>query len=70
MSAPQQPTDTAQPTGLTAEATGDAVLSPAPEGETPEDLASAEPALPDADATSDDAVVEPVTGVADEAGSD
>ena len=60
MSAPQQPTDTAQPTGLTAEATSDAVLSPAPDGETPEDLASDEPALPDADATSDDAVIEPV----------
>ena len=70
MSAPQQPTDTAQPTGLTAEATSDAVLSPAPDGQIPEDLASAEPALPDADATSDDAVIEPVTpgtGEADEA---
>jgi spoIIIJ-associated protein len=70
MSAPQQPTDTAQPTGLTAEATSDAVLSPAPDGETPEDLASAEPALPDADATSDDAVIEPVTGEADEVDGD
>jgi spoIIIJ-associated protein len=70
MSAPQQPTDTAQPTGLTAEATSDAVLSPAPDGETLEDLASAEPALPDADATSDDAVIEPVTGEAEEVDGD
>jgi spoIIIJ-associated protein len=70
MSAPQQPTDTAQPTGLTAEATSDAVLSPAPDGETPEDLASAEPALPDADATSDDAVIEPVKDEDDEEADD
>jgi spoIIIJ-associated protein len=70
MSAPQQPTDTAQPTGLTAEATSDAVLSPAPDGETLEDLASAEPALPDGDATSDDAVIEPVTGEAEEVDGD
>jgi spoIIIJ-associated protein len=70
VSAPQQPTDTAQPTGLTAEATGDAVLSPAPESETPEDLASAEPALPDADVTSDDAVIEPVTPGTGEADGD
>jgi spoIIIJ-associated protein len=70
VSAPQQPTDTAQPTGLTAEATSDAVLSPAPDGQTPEDLASAEPALPDADATSDDAVLEPVTPETGEADGD
>ena len=70
MSAPQQPTDTAQPTGLTAEATSDAVLSPAPDGQTPEDLASAEPALPDADVTSDDAVIEPVTPGTGEADGD
>ncbi len=63
MSAPQQPTDSAQPTVLTAEATSDTVLSPSPEDE-----ATAEPALPDADAASDDAVVEPVTTVTDEAG--
>jgi spoIIIJ-associated protein len=61
VSAPQQPTDSAQPTVLTAEATSDAVLSPAPED------AAAEPALPDADAASDDAVVDAVTPGADEA---
>jgi spoIIIJ-associated protein len=65
VSAPQQPTDTVQPTGLTAEATSDAVLSPAPD-----DGPSAEPGLPDADAASDDAVVEPVTAGADEADDD
>ncbi len=63
MSAPQQPTDSAQPTMLTAEATSDTVLSPSPDDE-----AVAEPALPDADAASDDAVVEPVTTGTDEAG--
>jgi spoIIIJ-associated protein len=60
VSAPQQPTDGAQPTVLTAEATSDAVLTPAPED------ASAEPAFPDADAASDDAVVEAVAPGADE----
>jgi spoIIIJ-associated protein len=58
VSAPQQPTDTA----LTAEAAADAVLSPAPE-----DDPVAEPALPDADPASDDAVVEPVTTGTDDA---
>jgi spoIIIJ-associated protein len=69
VSVPQQPTDTAQPTGLTAEATSDAVLSPAPDGQAPEDRPSDEPALPDADPASDDAVLEAVasgTGEADE----
>jgi spoIIIJ-associated protein len=61
VSAPQQPTDTAQPTVLTAEATSDTVLSPAPEDE-----ATEESTLPDADAASDDAVVEPVTTGTDE----
>ena len=61
MSAPQQPTDSAQPTVLTAEATSDTVLSPAPEDE-----ATEESTLPDADAASDDAVVEPVTTGTDE----
>jgi spoIIIJ-associated protein len=62
VSAPQQPTDSAQPTVLTAEATSDTVLSPAPEDE-----ATEESTLPDADAASDDAVVEPVTTGTDEA---
>jgi spoIIIJ-associated protein len=57
VSAPQQPTEST----LTAEATSDAVLSPAPED------GAAEPALPDADAASDDAVLDPVTTGADEA---
>jgi len=61
VSAPQQPTDSAQPTVLTAEATSDTVLSPAPEDE-----ATEESTLPDADAASDDAVVEPVTTGTDE----
>jgi spoIIIJ-associated protein len=61
MSAPQQPTNSAQPTVLTAEATSDTVLSPAPEDE-----ATEESTLPDADAASDDAVVEPVTTGTDE----
>jgi spoIIIJ-associated protein len=65
VSAPQQPTDTVQPTGLTAEATSDAALSPA----TAEDT-SADAVLPDADPESDDAVVEPVTSVTDEADDD
>jgi spoIIIJ-associated protein len=60
VSAPQQPKTT-----LTAEATSDAVLSPAGEDE-----ASVEPALPDADAASDDAVVEQVTAGAGEADED
>jgi spoIIIJ-associated protein len=61
VSAPQQPTDTVQPTGLTAEATSDAALSPAPAEDT-----SADAVLPDADPESDDAVVEPVTSVTDD----
>jgi spoIIIJ-associated protein len=75
VSAPQQPTDTVQPrtvqptsvqpTGLTVEATSDAVLSPA----LGED-SSAEPALPDTDAASDDARVEPVTAGTGEADGD
>jgi spoIIIJ-associated protein len=72
VSAPQQPTDSAQPTVLTAEATSDTVLSPAPEDEATEEEATEEEAteesaLPDADAASDDAVVEPVTTGTDEA---
>jgi spoIIIJ-associated protein len=66
MSAPQQPTNSAQPTVLTAEATSDTVLSPAPEDEATEEEATEESALPDADAASDDAVVEPVTTGTDE----
>jgi spoIIIJ-associated protein len=66
VSAPQQPTDSAQPTVLTAEATSDTVLSPAPEDEATEEEATEESALPDADAASDDAVVEPVTTGTDE----
>jgi spoIIIJ-associated protein len=61
VSVPQQPTDTVQPTGLTAEATSDAVLSPAPDDD------AGETALPDAYAASDDSVVEPVTAGTDEA---
>jgi spoIIIJ-associated protein len=58
VSAPQHPTDTAlTDTPLTAEATSGAVLSPAP-GAT--EGADGQPALPDADAASDDAVVEAV----------
>ncbi|SFF06934.1 Jag family protein [Blastococcus tunisiensis] len=56
MSVPQQPEST-----LTAEATSDAVLSPADGGE-----GSADPALPQADAASDDAVVDPVANGAEE----
>ena len=67
MSAPKQPTDSAQPTVLTAEATSDTVLSPAPQDEATEEEATEESALPDADAASDDAVVEPVTTGTDEA---
>jgi spoIIIJ-associated protein len=69
VSAPQQPTDSAQPTMLTAEATSDTVLSPSPDDEASSE-GLAEPALPDADAASDDAVVEPVTSGADEADGD
>jgi spoIIIJ-associated protein len=60
VSAPQHPIDTDTP--LTAEATSGAVLSPAPDAAE----ADAQPALPDADAASDDAVVEAVE-VTDEA---
>jgi len=52
VSAPQQPASTA----ATAEATSDAALSPSPA----DPAANGAPALPDADAASDDAVVEPV----------
>ena len=65
MSAPQQPTDSVSASGLTAEATSDDALSPSPG-----DDVSAEPALPDADAASDDAVVEPVTAGTGEAEDD
>jgi len=65
VSAPQQPTDTVSAPGLTAEATSDDALSPSPG-----DDVSAEPALPDADAASDDAVVEPVTAGTGEADDD
>jgi len=54
---------------LTAEATSDSVLSPSPDGAASSE-GPAEPALPDADAASDDAVVEPVTTGTDEAGGD
>jgi spoIIIJ-associated protein len=68
VSAPQQPSSTgAAPAAPTAEATSGAVLSPA-RGDAAE--ADGQPALPDADPASDDAVVEPVdalTGGADEA---
>jgi spoIIIJ-associated protein len=58
VSAPQHPTDTAlTDTPLTAEATSGAVLEPAP-GATGVD--EGQPALPDADPASDDAVVEAV----------
>lgn len=60
MSAPQHPTDTT----LTAEATSDAVLSPAVEGSTMEP--EEQPALPDADRASDDALVD-AADVPDEA---
>jgi spoIIIJ-associated protein len=53
VSAPQQPPSE---TSATAEATSGAVLSPPPEGTE----GNGRPALPDADAGSDDAVVEPV----------
>ena len=57
MSAPQTPTDTVTDTAAVSEATSGDVLSPAP-GTAGE--AGGPPALPDADAGSDDAVVEPV----------
>ena len=66
MSAPQHPTNTAlTDTPLTAEATSDDVLSPAPDAVE----GDGQPGLPDADAASDDAVVEAVdaTGGAGEA---
>ena len=63
MSAPQHPTDTA----LTAEATSGAVLSPAPDA--PEETGG-EPALPDADLASDDAVLEAVEGTGGADGAD
>jgi len=70
VSAPQTPTDTVTDTAAVSEATSGDVLSPAP-GTTGE--AGGPPALPDADAGSDDAVVEPVdledeADEADEAG--
>jgi spoIIIJ-associated protein len=75
VSAPQQPSPTsadgaATAGAPTAEATSGAVLSPA--RDVPAD-ADGQPALPEADPASDDAVVEPVDAVddaADEAGGD
>ena len=69
MSAPQTPTDTVTDTAAVSEATSGDVLSPAP-GTTGE--AGGPPALPDADAGSDDAMVEPVDleDEADEADED
>jgi spoIIIJ-associated protein len=65
VSAPQQPsTDTT----ATAEVTSGAVLSPAAD-DAPVD-ADGMPALPDADAASDDAVVEPVDAMSLESGVD
>ena len=67
VSAPQQPTSESSDTTLTAEVTSEAVLSPAP-GSTAE--GNGQPALPDADAASDDAVLESAdleAPVADEA---
>ena len=63
MSAPQTPTDTVTDTAAVSEATSGDVLSPSP-GTTGED--GGPPALPDADAGSDDAVVDPVDLEADE----
>jgi spoIIIJ-associated protein len=62
VSAPQQP---ATHTGATAEATSGAVLSPAPDV-----VEDAEPALPDADDASDDAVIEPVDATPGAGGAD
>jgi spoIIIJ-associated protein len=59
VSAPQQPASTT----ATAEATSDAALRPAPD-----DASDSRPALPDADAASDDAVLEPVDVLTDGAG--
>jgi spoIIIJ-associated protein len=69
VSAPQTPTDTVTDTAAVSEATSGDVLSPAP-GMTGE--AGGPPALPDADAGSDDAMVEPVDleDEADEADED
>ena len=69
MSAPQTPTDTVTDTAAVSEATSGDVLSPTP-GTTGE--AGGPPALPDADAVSDDAMVEPVDleDEADEADED
>jgi spoIIIJ-associated protein len=69
VSAPQTPTDTVTDTAAVSEATSGDVLSPAP-GTTGE--AGGPPALPDADAGSDDAMVEPVDleDEADEADED
>jgi spoIIIJ-associated protein len=60
VSAPQSPTDTA----ATAEATSGSVLSPPPDAPGERNVPTE---LPDADAASDDAVVEPVATGADEA---
>jgi spoIIIJ-associated protein len=62
VSAPQHP-DTA----ATAEATTGAVMSP-PADDVEDDVADAQPGLPDADAESDDAVVEPAEAVTRGAG--
>jgi spoIIIJ-associated protein len=65
VSAPQQPS---ADTTATAEVTSGTVLSPAAHGslgEAPVER-DGQPALPDADADSDDAVVEPVTKVSDD----
>ena len=64
MSAPQQPSSEPSDTTLTAEVTSEAVLTPAASS-TAE--GNGQPALPDADASSDDAVVEPAELEADEA---
>lgn len=64
MSAQQQPSPSSAGTGPAAEATSGAVLSPARDAETEAD---GQPALPDADPASEDAVVEPVDGVPGEA---
>jgi spoIIIJ-associated protein len=67
VSAPQQPSSEPSDTTLTAEVTSEAVLTPAPDSTTE---GNGQPALPDADASSDDAVVEEAvvdeTGEADE----
>jgi spoIIIJ-associated protein len=63
VSAPQQPSSEPSDTTLTAEVTSEAVLTPAP-GSTAE--GNGQPALPDADASSDDTVVEETDLEADE----